>query len=50
MLWKMRPAGAHETAWDGRDGRGIPVAAGVYFARIEAAGWGDSAIKLALIR
>lgn len=28
-------AGAHELAWDGRDGEGREVAAGVYFARVE---------------
>ncbi len=30
--------GAHELTWDGRDGAGRPVAAGVYFIRLEAAG------------
>ncbi len=32
------PAGAHRVAWDGRDGAGRPVASGVYFLRLEAAG------------
>lgn len=29
-----RAAGAHELAWDGRDGSGAVLAAGVYFARL----------------
>jgi hypothetical protein len=32
------PAGAHRVAWDGRNGQGAPVASGVYFLRLEAAG------------
>ncbi|MGH2570734.1 MAG: FlgD immunoglobulin-like domain containing protein, partial [bacterium] len=32
-----RPAGDGETAWDGRDARGRPVANGVYTVRIETA-------------
>ncbi len=33
-----REAGEHEAEWDGRDARGATVAAGVYFARLEAGG------------
>lgn len=33
-----REAGRHAFAWDGRDQRGLAVAAGVYYARLEAAG------------
>jgi hypothetical protein len=32
------PAGPHELAWDGRDERGARVPAGLYWARLEAAG------------
>lgn len=32
------PAGAHQVAWDGRDGRGRSAANGVYFLRLRAAG------------
>jgi hypothetical protein len=46
---ETRPAGAHQVAWNGCDDRGLPVAAGVYFAKIAAAG-GESTRKLALIR
>jgi hypothetical protein len=46
---ELGSAGAHEIAWNGRDDRGLPVAAGVYFARIVAAG-AESTRKLALIR
>ncbi|MBE0566534.1 MAG: T9SS type A sorting domain-containing protein [Krumholzibacteria bacterium] len=31
-------AGAHRTAWDGRDGSGRAAAAGVYFVRVRGAG------------
>ena len=31
-------AGRHVTVWDGRDGRGLAAAAGVYLYRLEAAG------------
>ncbi len=41
--------GAHERAWDGRDGSGHPVASGVYFARMVAAGDVESR-KLVLLR
>lgn len=34
----MLPAGRHVVAWDGRDGAGRPVAAGVYFVRMSAGG------------
>lgn len=30
------PAGAHEVRWDGRDAAGRPVAAGVYWSRVES--------------
>ena len=29
------PAGEHRLAWDGRDGQGQPVAAGVYLYRVQ---------------
>jgi hypothetical protein len=32
-----RPAGAGETAWDGRDAHGRPVASGVYAVRVQTA-------------
>jgi hypothetical protein len=33
-----RPAGQHDIHWDGRDGSGAPLGAGVYLARIRANG------------
>jgi flagellar hook assembly protein FlgD len=30
--------GAHAVEWDGHDGAGVGVGAGLYFARLEAAG------------
>ena len=35
---QVLPAGAHETAWEGRDDAGQPVAAGVYHCRLESGG------------
>jgi hypothetical protein len=34
----FRQRGTHTVRWDGTDGRGIPVAPGVYLVRLEAAG------------
>ena len=34
----QRPAGRHPLRWDGRDGRGIAVASGIYFTILEQAG------------
>ena len=31
----MQPAGAHNTIWNGRDSRGMAVASGVYFYRLQ---------------
>jgi len=31
----VRTAGSHEVAWDGRDANGIPLASGIYFARLQ---------------
>ncbi len=44
-----RAAGTHRVAWDGRDRRGRPVAAGVYLARLQA-GAGARTARLALVR
>jgi flagellar hook assembly protein FlgD len=41
-------AGEHRVDWDGRDGGGAPAAAGLYFARVEAAG-GAVTRRLAVI-
>ncbi len=41
--------GPHELPWDGRDGRGVEVAGGVYFARVEAGGETASA-KMVLLK
>jgi uncharacterized repeat protein (TIGR01451 family) len=38
LVDRTEPAGAHEVAWDGRDGSGRFVAGGVYFGRLESAG------------
>ncbi|MDH4038916.1 MAG: T9SS type A sorting domain-containing protein, partial [Candidatus Krumholzibacteria bacterium] len=36
LVDEPRPAGAHQVSWDGRNGRGEPVATGVYFYRMQA--------------
>ena len=41
--------GEHAAVWDGRDRRGAPVAAGVYFARLQAGRW-DSVRKFVRLR
>ena len=44
-----RLAGSHVEVWDGRDDQGMPLASGVYFARLEVAGR-TLVQRLALIR
>ena len=44
-----RPAGSHAEIWDGRDDQRQPLAAGVYFARLEVAGK-TLVQRLALVR
>jgi hypothetical protein len=44
-----RPAGRHVARWDGTDGRGNTVPAGVYFVRLNAGG-GTSSRRVSLIR
>jgi endonuclease I len=41
--------GAHEAAWTGRDTRGVPVATGVYFCRMEAEGF-TATTKMLLLK
>jgi flagellar hook assembly protein FlgD len=45
----QQQAGTYKISWDGTDGNHLPVAAGVYFCRMEA---GDfvNVIKLALVK
>ena len=38
LVSEWKPAGRHEAAWDGRDGRGGLTASGVYYVRLESAG------------
>ena len=38
----LQSAGQHEIAWDGQDGSGQPVAAGVYFCRLDAGGFSET--------
>ncbi len=35
---RVQPAGGHSAVWDGKGVAGRPVASGMYFARLEAAG------------
>jgi len=32
---RVQPVGTHRVRWDGRDGRGAPVASGIYFYRLK---------------
>jgi len=36
LVQAIRPAGEYSIQWDGRDERGLAVASGVYFLRLEA--------------
>lgn len=49
LLADTRDAGPFEVVWDGRDGRGAPVASGTYLLRLRAGGETD-ARKLLLVR
>jgi hypothetical protein len=42
-------AGRHELAWNGEDARGSRMSAGIYFARLKAAG-GDATAKVLLLQ
>lgn len=44
-----RPAGRHIFTWDGRDGRGREIPAGIYFCRM-ASGASRQTIKLVLLK
>ena len=45
----QRPAGRYSISWDGTEESGRPVAAGLYFCRMEADGYSD-VVKMALVR
>jgi len=47
---RVLPAGPHAIKWDGRDESLHPVASGVYFARLRAAGGVRSSTKVAVVR
>ncbi len=49
LLDRHVTAGDHSVRWDGRDSRGVDVGSGVYFCRVEADGFDDTA-KMVLIR
>jgi hypothetical protein len=46
---EFRAPGRHELTWDGRDGRGLNVASGVYLCRTEASG-AERTQRMVLIR
>ncbi|MCK4681208.1 T9SS type A sorting domain-containing protein, partial [bacterium] len=47
---RVMRGGRHAVAWDGRDESSHPVASGVYFARLRAAGGVHSSTKVAVVR
>jgi len=49
LINNNQPAGRSQTSWNGTDDRNMPVAAGVYFCRMEANDF-IKVIKLALMR
>jgi hypothetical protein len=49
LVDKQEQAGRLQTAWDGTDERGLPVAGGVYFCRMQTGDY-SRVIKMALVR
>jgi hypothetical protein len=49
LIDKDHPAGQYRTVWDATDDSGIPIAAGIYFCRMEA-GTFVNVMKLALVK
>jgi hypothetical protein len=49
VLHERQPAGEHRAAWDGRDGHGDRVAAGIYLYRLETAGLAHTG-KIVVVR
>jgi hypothetical protein len=49
LVDEVKEPGAHRVAWDGKDGKGLTVGSGVYFARIEA-GEFSSVRKMLLLK
>ena len=49
LINERQSAGQHHVSWDSKDKFGNPVAAGLYFCRMEAEGFTD-VIKLALVK
>ena len=43
-------AATSPTVWDGRDARGVDVASGIYFARLETSAGSSATKRIALIR
>lgn len=42
LVSRAMPPGSHEAVWNGRDRSGRPVAAGVYFCRLDAGGYSET--------
>jgi subtilisin-like proprotein convertase family protein len=49
LVDRVETAGYHTSVWDGRDDRGVEVASGVYFCRMEAATF-EGSTKLVLLK
>lgn len=50
LVDEPRGAGSHEVWWDGTDRRGAAVPSGVYFYRLEAAGFDPETRRMVLLR
>ena len=49
LLSEVMPAGSHRVVWQGDDHRGVPVASGVYFYRLQT-GTGDLVRKMTVLK
>jgi len=50
LVADTQSSGRYQVLWDGRDNLGAAAGAGVYFARLEAAGASTSTIKMILVK
>ena len=50
LLQGPHPAGTHRVHWNGRDPSGVPLASGVYLARLTTASGEDLSCRMVLMK